>query len=239
MPEQVRIATRFRGPPNSGNGGYSCGVVARALDAPVAEVTLRLPPPLEVPMELRAVNGGAELYDGEALVAEGRHSPGLDLDVPEPPSLEAVETARRDSPLHEHHIYPMCFVCGPDRHEGDGLCMVCGPVEGRDIVAAPWHVDDSLPLEDGAVAAEIVWAALDCPGGLSTMLVPDFGGSVLGRLTAEVSRPVSPGRDYVAIGWPIEVDGRKFHAGSAIFTADGELVAAARATWIQIEQPLG
>ena len=43
----VMIPRRFNGPPDSGNGGYSCGVVAALLDAPAVEVTLRAPPPLE------------------------------------------------------------------------------------------------------------------------------------------------------------------------------------------------
>ena len=40
----IVIDRRFRGPAESGNGGYACGVFARGEEA---EVTLRLPPPLE------------------------------------------------------------------------------------------------------------------------------------------------------------------------------------------------
>jgi hypothetical protein len=34
------------------------------------------------------------------------------------------------------------------------------------------------------------------------------------------------------MGWHLGADGRKVTAGSAIYTASGELRAAARATWV-------
>ena len=42
----VIIDKRYRGPPNSGNGGYVCGRLARHIPGG-AEVTLRAPPPLD------------------------------------------------------------------------------------------------------------------------------------------------------------------------------------------------
>jgi hypothetical protein len=47
MAEQVVIDKRFRGPRDSGNGGYSCGALAGFLEGQAAEVTLRLPPSLQ------------------------------------------------------------------------------------------------------------------------------------------------------------------------------------------------
>ena len=85
---EVIIEHRFHGPPDSGNGGYVCGLLAEALDG-VVEVTLRQPPPLDVPLELTVENAaGALTRDGE-LIASAR--PGsLDLKVPEPLSLGAA-----------------------------------------------------------------------------------------------------------------------------------------------------
>ena len=40
----------------------------------------------------------------------------------------------------------------------------------------------------------------------------------------------------MVVGWPIEIDGRKQHAGSAVFSADGRLLAAARALMIEPRQ---
>lgn len=102
-------------------------------------------------------------------------------------------------------------------------------------MAAPWRVDRSLPLEDGAVAPELVWSALDCPGGIAAMLVPDVGVAVLGRLAARTDGQIEPGSTCVAMGWPIDRDGRKLRAGSAIFSADGDLLAQALATWIELK----
>ena len=40
------IRKRFCGPPNSGNGGYVCGLLANAMAEP-CQVTLHAPPPLD------------------------------------------------------------------------------------------------------------------------------------------------------------------------------------------------
>jgi hypothetical protein len=47
-----------------------------------------------------------------------------------------------------------------------------------------------------------------------------------------------PGESYVAVGWPIDRDGRKRYAGSAIFGTDGEVLASARAVWIELQGDL-
>jgi hypothetical protein len=65
----VVIARRFNGPPGSGHGGWSAGQVGLLLDEPVAEVTLRRPPPLETPLIVQRRDGTAALLDGDAVVA--------------------------------------------------------------------------------------------------------------------------------------------------------------------------
>ena len=72
--ETMTIPHRFRGPPNSGNGGYVCGMLARQI-AGAAEVTLRAPPPLETKLDL--VEVGTEIWElrqGTATIAIGRGS---------------------------------------------------------------------------------------------------------------------------------------------------------------------
>ncbi len=231
----MTIDRRFRGPADSGNGGYSCGLIARLLEPGLAEVTLRVPPPLERPLVAEEVGGrAAVLRDGDAVIAEAKTIDDFELNIPEPISVEQAEVARRGSPLHGAHPFPGCFVCGPEREQGDGLGIVCGPV-GSDLVAAPWRVEPSVPAKGDEVAREIVWAALDCPSGLSGLLVPELGTSVLGRLAVRVHGRIEVGMTCVAIGWPVDLDGRKFHAGSAIFSGEGELLADARATWIELK----
>ena len=243
MADPVVIERRFHGPPDSGNGGYTCGLVAAAVRPdPALEVTLRLPPPLDRSLSREAADGGVELRDGDALVAEGQPAPAPDPEIPRPVSLDDAEAARRDSPLHQHHPFPSCFVCGPERDPGDGMRVTCGPVPGREeeLVAAPWETDEWMAAPDGAIREELVWAALDCPSGLAGMLVPGLGVTVLGRLTAMLPRQVDPGHTHVAIGWPIEREGRKLQTGSAVLDGAGKPLAWARATWIELrDQPPG
>ena len=82
------IERRFRGPPESGNGGYSCGVLAEGVSG-VATVTLRLPPPLDRPLTLSGDGEQSRLTDGERIVGVATRS-ALDLEVPEAPGLEAA-----------------------------------------------------------------------------------------------------------------------------------------------------
>lgn len=237
MADQVVIDSRFRGPAESGNGGYACGALARFVDARSVEVTLRLPPPLNRPLDVQAVDPGrAEMKDGEAVIAEASPVGELALDIPDPLDVEQAARARDASPMQHEHPFPHCFVCGPERRAGDGLRVTCGPVGERRVVASPWTVDESLPREEGAVAPEIVWSVLDCPGGISSMLLPDVGVSVLGRLTAQIDARIAPGMTCVALGWPIDRDGRKLSAGTALLSEDGELLAHARATWIELKR---
>jgi hypothetical protein len=233
--DRVVIEHRFRGPSDSGNGGYVCGALARFAAPRSAEVTLRLPPPLDRPLEVAVDGGNVVMRDGEAVVADAREIDELELEIPDPVGVEQAAAAREASPMQHEHPFPECFVCGPARQAGDGLGVTCGPV-GEELVASPWHVDDSIPTEDGEVSPEILWSVLDCPGGISSMLLPGVGMSVLGRLAAQIHRGVEPGTTCVAIGWPIERDGRKLQAGSALFSESGELLAHGRATWIELKR---
>jgi hypothetical protein len=217
----VRIPARYNGPPESANGGYACGLLAGELGGE-AEVTLRVPPPLERELVVVRAEGRAELRDGETLVAEAERA-AVDVDVPAAVSVEdAVEASTAYAGFREH-AYETCFSCGPARE--DGLGIYAGPVEGREgLVAAPW-----TPRAD--VTPEVVWAALDCPGGWA---VDDFQreGVLLGRMAARVDRLPEPGRAHVVLGWRVGEEGRKRYAGSALLTADGEVLARARSTWI-------
>jgi hypothetical protein len=221
MRETITIRRRFNGPPASANGGYACGLVAELFGRP-CEVTLRRPPPLETPLAVVRDGERLQLLHGETLVAVGEPVE-LELSAPEPVSLHEAEAAQKGFPGFEHHAYPTCFVCGPDR--SDGLGIFAGPVEGRALVAARWDTPA------GEVPPEVIWAALDCPSGWA---VDEFQreGVLLGRLAARIVGPVRGGEPHVVVGWGTGGEGRKRHAGSAIFTTGGEVRALARSTWI-------
>lgn len=232
--QQIVIDRRFNGPPNSGNGGYVSGVLARGLSG-AAAVTLRSPPPLDRPLDLVCDQGGRRrLLDGERLVGEAQATALDDLEVPPPVSLAEAEAAVQRYRGFKDHTFGTCFVCGPRRDEGDGLRIFPGQVGDRALVAAPWTPDASLADADGLVRSEFVWAALDCPGAFAVYIeYPDIV-AVLGRFEVEVLAPVRAGEPHVVTGWPIRHDGRKHVAGTALFDRDGRLLGWARAVWIEI-----
>lgn len=232
MTSTTTIDRRFCGPPRSANGGYTCGVLAGAIQG-AAEVTLRSPPPLDRPLTIDVDTEGAALHDGDVVVATARGTL-VDLDVPAVPSLADAVRAAAHSPLHDDHPYPTCFVCGPNRAPGDGLRLLCGPVDGRRVYAARWCPEWSLAGEDGVVLPEFVWSALDCPSGVVTALLGEVGLIVLGRLAADLRSDVRAGEPHVVMAWPVSRDGRKLHTAAAVCTQEGTLCAVARATWIEI-----
>jgi hypothetical protein len=215
----ILVDRRFRGPDSSGNGGYTCGVIARELGGNEVEVTLRLPPPLD---EVLRLDDEGRVWDDHALIAEARPME-VGLSPPDPVAwgdAQAAELPDLDSP------FPHCFVCGAARAEGDGLRIFAGPVAGRDVVAATWTVGEDT------VGPEFVWAALDCPGAYATG-VTGRGIVVLGRLTARVEREPRSGERCVVVGWHLDSEDRKHGAGTALFTHDGELLGLAKALWIE------
>ena len=214
----IVIERRFRGPDTSGNGGYSAGLFARAFGGDDVDVTLRLPPPLEAPLEL---DRDGRVRHGDAVVAEIRRG---DLRIDPPAPVSWAEAVAAQAPDLESP-FPHCFVCGHARGE-DGLHIHAGPVDGRDVHAAPWVVGGD------AVGPEFVWAALDCPGAYATGVL-GRGTVVLGRLTARVVRVPEPGERCVVVAWPLGSEGRKHGAGTALFDASGELLGLADALWIE------
>jgi hypothetical protein len=227
----LSIAGRFRGPPNSGNGGYVCGLIAATVQADL-KVRLLLPPPLDTPLGLvREGDGDWVLASAAGPVARGAAGL-LQLDVPSPPRYVQAVWASQHYPGFREHAFPDCFVCGPHRRRGDGMRIFPGMLD-TGIVAAPWLPPDTLDAGDGKVAVEFHWAALDCPGYFAVS-----GGRrvmLLGELQAHIDRRVHVGEPCTVIGWKIGADGRKHQAGTAIFDEDGELCARGRATWIELK----
>jgi hypothetical protein len=238
--QEIRIPRRFNGPPDSGHGGYACGVIAAHVDGP-AVVRLRRPPPLDTPLAVAThTSGSVRVLDGDDLVAEAeRGGEDLGIQVPDPVDITEAEAAGRASWLHQHpeeHPFPTCFVCGPRRAASDGFGIIVGSVAGRDLAADAWTPAVDVAGTKGVVRPEFVWAALDCSGGVGSFLVDPLEGNpfVLGRFAVRVPGPVRAGAPHSVVGWRIGLDGRKLTAGSAIFTEDGALAALARATWIQL-----
>ncbi len=231
MPETVSIPRDFNGPLESGNGGYCSGVLAGFLEQPV-EVNLRRPVPLDTELEVvRGADGSVRLIDGEAVVAEARSVPEVEAEAPAPVSPGEARAAAERYRAPAEGMFSRCFVCGRAREDAFGV--FAGAVEGRELVASPWTPPAWTADETGRVLPEFVWAVLDCPTYFALYMEGELPMSVLARLTARVDRPVIAGEEQVVIAWPIAIDGRKHHAGSAVLSADGETLAVARALLIE------
>ncbi len=230
------IGRQFCGPPNSGNGGYVCGVLAGDLHGPVTSM-LRAPVPLDTDLTLEARDGGWILSDdGGVLIGQG--APASQA-LPEPPLVPTLTAAREASAGyigHSQQIHPPCFTCSTSREEGDALRIFPGQLAGADkgVVACSWTPHTAFSDASGVVAPEVVWAALDCPGFIAWVEKEGRHGALLGTMTGEIVAPVRTGVDYVVLAWPILREGRKEIAGVALFDTEGRLMARAHQIWIMM-----
>jgi hypothetical protein len=199
------------------------------------EVTLKAPPPLDTPLRIEGHDCGARLMHGDTEIASAI-SKAVDIEVPHAPSLEEAAAASARYLKPEEHRIPECFVCGPRRSPGDGLCIFAGPDPARAIAAAVWTPEKDFADQDGNVATEILWSALDCPGYFGLLQPGLF--ALLGRMAAAIIEAPRPGDPCIVIGWKIDHEGRKYHAGTALFNQHGRLLAKARQTWIELRGPI-
>jgi hypothetical protein len=228
----IQVAPRFCGPPGAANGGYICGLIAGCIDQPVTVRLLRSPP-LATALELHGMEPGMWAVDHAGLrYIEARATAPLELAIPASPGYLLAQKSSLDGPVDPHeHPCPGCFVCGPERARGDGLRIFAGPVPGRDLVAAAWLPDESLAGGDGRVQAEVLNAALDCPGFHALRTGPRPW--LLGEFTAHVDHLVHADERCVIVGWKIGGGGRKQTVGTALFNEDGKVCAWARGIWIE------
>jgi hypothetical protein len=231
----VVIAHRYRGPPDSANGGYACGLLACHLHG-AARVRLHRPPPLDRPLTLRAESDTlVQLLDHGDVIAEGEPS---DATWPVPPTVDlklATQAAQKYA-WYEGHPFASCFVCGPERSAGDGLRIFPGAIPERSVVAAAWIPDDSICDASARVQPEIMWAALDCPSWFGILAFePDAKYALLGQMTTRILQCPSAHDRCVVIGWTAGRAGRKLQGGTAIYNSEGRLVGSSSAIWIELK----
>lgn len=253
-PARLRIPTQVRGPRDSGNGGWTCGVLAELMDPTLpgaVRVRLSVPPPLETDLLLTRFTvpdgsedaSGLRLSHGPTTVAEAMVLAGPDRDLePVPPQDDdpdvAFELAQRAGERYgglTDHPFPECFACGTARAEGDGLLLRPGPV-GDATTSTAWVPHPAFDVGDGAVRLATTWAGLDCPGGWSA----DLPGRpmVLGTMTAQVLRRPRIGERCVVRG-SADLTGRTtgrrtVPARTTLYGADGQALAIASQIWVVI-----
>jgi hypothetical protein len=229
------VPARFNGPPDSGNGGYVAGRLAVLLpSARAVQVTLRQPPPLEVPLEVRAAGGGLEAVRDGGVVAAAEPADLTTDPLPPVPFESAVAAQERYAGLTAHP-FPTCFVCGTERVGGDGMHLRPGRVDAADgPVATTWVPDASLVDESGAIPAAMVWAAMDCPGGWASDI--EARPMVLGRVTAAVHAVPQVGERCVVVGQVRGGEGRKTFTASTAYDEDGRVLGHAESVWIEVRR---
>src|SRR5262249_22223682 len=153
---------------------------------------------LETELQIEKADGTVRLLQGANVIAEGR-SASLDLTPPAPPSHAEAMAASRAYIGFKHHVFPRCFVCGPQRADGDGLRIFPGALGDGVVVAAPWIPHASLSDGRNGVGPEYLWSALDCTSGFAVLPVPEGSAIVLGELCARIDGGVSVGEACVVI----------------------------------------
>jgi hypothetical protein len=193
---------------------------------------LRSPVPLDTPLDvLPQDDGSVRVLNDENLVAEARSASGLELDVPDSVSVEEARAAKSRYRGKPDEVFGHCFVCGLGRE--DALGVFAGAVDGRDLVASPWTPPDWTADSQGRVLPEFIWAVLDCPTYFAVYPGEELPLSFLGRLTTRIDAPVAAGEEHVVISWPLGADGRKRHAGAALMSSGGDILAVAEALMIE------
>jgi len=241
----ISVERRFRGPDTGGgtaNGGYFCGLVARAAGptARTIEIIRTTGVPLERPLRVRVRDGVVDDADGPiARVVPHR----IAVAAPAPPPIEVAEqvSTRFLAQLEAGeiaHTFPECFVCGHRRAAGDGLRLFAGPLREEragdppGARAAAWRPAPAFLDETGCLRPEFVWAALDCPGGWA---IADAANT--GTLQVEILASVRGDQRLIVMGWPMtppsaRPGSRRRYAGTAIFDSRGRLLALGAAIWV-------
>src|SRR5437879_5108634 len=102
----VRVPKRFCGPPQSGNGGYTCDILAKTFsDAAAVECTIRKPIPTERDLRIEVEQNSARLIDEDTVVIEAVRC-DFKLNLPEPISWDQAGEAVSKSPAFENHPFP-------------------------------------------------------------------------------------------------------------------------------------
>jgi hypothetical protein len=220
----IKIDSRFRGPLGMTNGGMAAGMLAEDLDGPT-QVRLERPVPYSTALESSSRGTTTTLLHDDAPVAVA--SPLAEPFSP-PPFIAPEKVLDFPRWNLDEALYADCFVCG--RPAPDGLGIELRRV-GKRLSAAVWTPSTCDAIHADTVPNRFLWGALDCPGGYAS-LAPTSTLGLLGSLGVDIRFQPDSDEAVVVVGEGGAVDGRKFSAGTAIYTTEGELVAAGSAIWI-------
>ena len=238
--DTIRIGQWFQGPTDFGQGGWTAqrflDRIAEHTERPMT-VSIAAAIPLEVDLAVVAQGDRWELVapDGTTIMAVGEWQPGFaDTDAI---TIDAARAARhRFLDTVDEHPVPSCFSCG--RLPGS-MGVHAGPLaDGTDRFATDWTVPDWAVDPDGNVDTGTLWAAIDCCAAWWVGWSRERRVALTVQYAVEEIHPLRPGATYALVGWggdhDPEWDGRKRHAASAAFDADGRCVARSDSFWVSI-----
>ncbi len=229
MSETMVVDPRFKGVEGIGQGGHFAGVLAERRGAPT-RVWFRAPIPLGRPLHLEESPDGLVVTDGSVEIARAEDA-STEKAPPLPVSLETAEAGRRWAVGRHHARVEGCFSCGMGL---ESFRVHAGDVGGG-LFATPFVPPAWTAGEDGVVLDRFLWAPLDCAAGWRVMLDGPRRLAVTGWLHAEILKAVRPDEPLVVVAdTEPEWMGRKRFARSAMYTADGRLVAQAESLWISV-----
>ncbi len=235
--DPIRIGRWFQGPTGRGQGGWTAQRFAERVDRPVS-IALRAAVPLDTDLHVRAVGEQWELVAGPDTTI--MHASELATGFADTPAVsieEAAAARARFGELVDDHPVPFCFSCGLQH---DSMRVHAGPL-GDDRFATEWTVPEWATRPDGRVDHGALWAAIDCCAAWWVGYSRRSRTAFTAQYAVEVLHPLEPGATYALVGWSgdhgAEWDGRKRHAASAAFHADGTCVARSVSFWVAVEPP--
>jgi hypothetical protein len=227
----LRIDTQLNGPRHYANGGMAAGTFAALVTGP-ATVRLLRGVPLDHTFDAYETAEGFEVdHRGQAIATVVATDPFV-LQPPARPTRAKAEAARQAHPwLNRRHALSDCVVCGPSRL--DGLRVTPGPLaQDQNVLAAPFDPPASF-TEGGIVTPRTVWGALDCVS-YPARAARVSRLALLGSFSVHRVREIEAQERLVAVGWTLGSGTRSHQTASALLDEDGDVVASARAVWVEV-----
>jgi hypothetical protein len=240
--ETIEISDKYCGPPMSGNGGYIAGITANKIRNSAAVVKIKAPAPLNKSLiySLNSNNNEINLLskDSKEVIAAAMEDSDFYMNLPElgQLSLDEIENPSEEYLGFRKHPFPTCFVCGPKRLPKDGMRIFSAKISDQfgfsHLHGAFWNPWKDLATADGKIRNEIIWSALDCPGGFAVSYVEPCM-IVLVKLRARILESIFTEVPYAILSWEMGRNRRQRIAGTAIYRiSDRKCVAYSEALWM-------
>lgn len=223
-----RVPSRFEGAPGRAQGGYAAGLLH---DGGPRRVWFRAAIPLDVDLDVVPDGETTRVVRDGILVLESHPVDPIDDPLPPVGMDEAVAGRGWAEAAGFPDLIASCYSCGTV----DGTLRTHpGRVGDTDVWAAPMAFPE-WAASGGRVDPHHVWAVVDCAPGYPVAFGGETRLAFTGWLSADIRGEIAPGQPAVVVASAGPWDGRKRAARSALWTEDGELVAAAESLWISIE----